>query len=117
MNTTPKTIIVPVHLFAFGKGEIRNVSVPADEFVDINSTNALLDLVFRYGQNDFQSLPLVSISVGDIAEISVSGKDETELWIIMAFEWKRITIEQFEAYKAMNRNEQWQFAYKGRDLI
>jgi hypothetical protein len=59
-----------VHMLAFmTKGTVRNVEVPDEELVGGES---VLDLVYKYGQNDFavndQHLP--SVSVGDVIEIS-----------------------------------------------
>jgi hypothetical protein len=45
---------------------IRMVDVPADEMAQATSVPATLDLVFRYGQNDFQPKRMPSVSVGDV---------------------------------------------------
>ena len=58
-------VTVEVTMNAFGEGEIRPVDIPADEFVPA-TPDAQLDLVFRYGQNDFQPKKFPSVSVGDV---------------------------------------------------
>ena len=62
---------IEVELLAFGNGEIRIVEVPFDEFNDTNDWDKL-ELIFRYGQNDFQSRQQPSVSVGDV--IRLNGK-------------------------------------------
>jgi len=62
-----------VHMLAFmTKGTIRNVEVPDDELIERGTgSSQVLDLVFKYGQNENstndQHLP--SVSVGDVIEL------------------------------------------------
>lgn len=51
-----------VEMLAFEGGKIREVEVPDDD-------ERLLNLVFHYGQNDFQPLPICSVSVGDVIRL------------------------------------------------
>jgi hypothetical protein len=53
-----------VELLAFGNGEMRPVEVPDDKITD--DPMEVLELVFHYGQNDFQPLPFPSVSAGDV---------------------------------------------------
>jgi hypothetical protein len=64
-----------VHMKAFGDpGEIRIVDVPENRFViedyhnKIISLEECLQIIFRYGQNDFQPKKHPSVSVGDVIE-------------------------------------------------
>lgn len=60
-----------VHMLAFcDKGTVREVEVP-DQEIPSNDTYRLLDLIFYYGQNDFQPKPFPSVSVGDIIELNI----------------------------------------------
>ena len=67
-------MIIPVHMFAFAqagdRSKVRPVNVPQGEAESARMIEDLLELVFRYGQNDFQPLRFPSVSVGDIAEIN-----------------------------------------------
>ena len=81
-----------VHMSAFGsKSEIRHVDVPDDK-ADGASDVELLDLIFCYGQNMFQSRPHPSVSVGDIIKLRAG-----EYWMVAPCGFKQMTIEQFEA--------------------
>ena len=64
---------VEVEMLAFGNGEIREVDVPDEIWeqaaLDVQDETALLELVFMYGQNDVQSRPFYSVSVGDVIRL------------------------------------------------
>ena len=56
--------IIKVRMEAFAKGKIREVEIPNDaSFMSIENQ---LELVFHYGQNDFQPKHMPSASVGDV---------------------------------------------------
>jgi hypothetical protein len=59
------TFQVIVH--AFGAPVIREVEVPVGVYSGdgLFAVRDLLDLIFQYGQNDFQSRKCPSVSVGD----------------------------------------------------
>jgi hypothetical protein len=67
-----------VELWAFGgMGQIREVDVPADELT--GDVRGDLELVFKYGQNDFQpQSDCRSVSVGDVVRVPVGG--DLQLW-------------------------------------
>jgi len=57
-------MIFEVEMRAFGNpGEVRKVNVPDDQ---ITGTESDLNLIFQYGQNDFQPQQHPSVSVGDV---------------------------------------------------
>jgi hypothetical protein len=61
-----------VEMLAFGDGQIRKVTIPEDEpaYDAFNTTTEdVLDLVFKWGQNDFQPQRMPSVSVGDVIRI------------------------------------------------
>jgi hypothetical protein len=71
-----------VHMLAFGKpGEIRLVAVesPADG-------NELLEEVFHYGQNDYQTQPHPSVSVGYVIELP-----GPEYWLVRPSGFRRLS--------------------------
>jgi len=59
-------VIVEVEMLAFMNGAIREVEIPQDEYLAAPGELAVLELVFKYGQNDFQPKPFASVSVGDV---------------------------------------------------
>lgn len=79
-----------VEMLAFGNGELRPVDVPDDELT--GDLNADLELVFHYGQNDFQSLPYPSVSINDV--IHYDGKKyKVDFMGFSEVEWK--TVSEF----------------------
>jgi hypothetical protein len=61
-----ETVTIEVEMQAFMNGEIRPVEIPRDEYLATPNELAILELVFKYGQNDFQPKPFASVSVGDV---------------------------------------------------
>jgi len=72
-------MIVKAYMCAFAQGAVREIEIPDDELadllIDVHETQdpdgilRLLDLAFKYGQNDFQPKPFPSLSVGDVIEL------------------------------------------------
>lgn len=61
MNTFQVEVATP-----FGRG-MRPVEIPAEINLDSKLVPEVLELIFKYGQNDFQPRPgFASVSVGDI---------------------------------------------------
>jgi hypothetical protein len=52
-------------MHAFMGGAIRTVDIPAAELVSAGLSE-VLELAFRYGQNDVQPKQFTSVSVGDV---------------------------------------------------
>lgn len=66
--------VFEVEMHAFMKGEIRQVNVPDEEQrlakLAVRPTLALLELIFQYGQNEYQPVPkMPSISVRDVVRL------------------------------------------------
>ena len=75
-------MIYEVEMWAFDNlGEIREVDVPVAEVETCKDIEEELELVFRYGQNDFQTKPIRSVSVDDVIRINVGGN--TQLWAVV----------------------------------
>jgi len=72
MKTTTRTIetvTVEVEMLAFMEGQIRPVEIPVGEWLQAETEIDALELVFRYGQNEFQPKPFCSVSVGDVIRL------------------------------------------------
>lgn len=58
---------IRVHLLAYDhKERIRHVTVPDIVAAKCRTEEDVLNAVFYYGQNDFQPLPMPSVSAGDV---------------------------------------------------
>jgi len=93
-------MIVNVHLLAFADEDlIRPVTIPGEKVTD--DKNHLLELVFHYGQNDFQpSDKYYSVSVGDVVELVID--DKPEYHIVAGLGFSKMSEEEFKEYKTMN---------------
>ena len=77
-------MVIEVEMLAFGKpGEIRNVQLP-DQDASL-PVEELLESVFYWGQNDFQSLPHPSVTAGDVVRI---GSDR---YLCCGVGWQKLT--------------------------
>lgn len=86
---------IPVHMMAFGdKNSYRTriVDIPDNEFEKAEDVNQGLELVFKYGQNDFQPQDIHSVSVGDVVEYF-----RHRYWMVMGTGWKKLTKREFDA--------------------
>ena len=61
-----EVVKIPVEMLAFMNGEIREVEVPKTEWDAAEDKTDRLELVFKYGQNDFQPQEMCSVSMGDV---------------------------------------------------
>jgi len=86
-----------VFMLGFAKGEIRIVDVP-DEELNGNVNNDL-ELIFHYGQNDFQPISgKYSVSIGDVAVYN------GDYYLVKATSWKKISSEELEERKEEAQN-------------
>lgn len=92
---------VNVEMLAFGNGEMRPVEVPDEKL----TTNLMenLELVFHYGQNDFQSLPFPSVSRGDV--IHYNGKTYTVDFV----GFSEIAIDQLDDLRKLAQRQSAKF--------
>jgi hypothetical protein len=92
-----------VHLMAFRNDEVRKVDVPLDVYGKAyrEDRDNVLDLIFRYGQNDFQPRPFCSVSMGDV--IDLFGI----LYLVEFVGFRKMSREEFAAYKAMDRRDRY----------
>jgi hypothetical protein len=71
---------VDVALIAFGDTKTRTVDVPTESALAADTPEDLLDLVYAYGQNNFQnqsSLKMRSVSTGDVIFLPWGGTLKT----------------------------------------
>ena len=89
---------------------IREVVIPdTAQVTDETSQATLLDLVFYYGQNEFQPLrDRYSVSCGDVIELH-----DGSLHVVASVGFKQISPEQFEKYKLMERLDRSFAGYTG----
>jgi len=90
-------LIIKAYMTAFHRPEIdgpavriREIEIPSGEIVDLLveshmqtkpvRTEGLLELAFQYGQNEFQSKQLPSLSVGDVIELPNSDRYRVAGW-------------------------------------
>ena len=86
---------IQVHMLAFGtSGEIRIVNLPDCDLPQ--PLNEILDLVFHYGQNDFQPKEHCSVSVGDVIEYNDT------YFRVARMGFKVLSKEEFEKYKFLS---------------
>jgi hypothetical protein len=111
-----KTMIVPVHMTAFGtKDEIRYVELPeyclfdeVDNKGDI--IDQILELVFKYGQNDFQPQRHPSVSVGDIACLF-----DHYYFLCDKVGWRKISREVFDGIQGSISTEVYMGAFDEKE--
>lgn len=65
---------IKAYLWEFQNGIVRDIEIPGHELTEDSPDSWLLDLAFKYGQNDFQPVPeRCSVSVGDIIDLGERG--------------------------------------------
>jgi len=73
-NSNEETVEIAVQMTAFcNRHTVRLVKIPKAELdaYSVDNMDGILDLVFKYGQNDFQPQELPSVSVGDVIRAGV----------------------------------------------
>lgn len=95
---------IKVHMLSFlSDNQVREVEVPPVVYVgtEEEKTEALLDSVFYYGQNNVQPVEgICSVSMGDVIEL-----DDGRLFVVKGLGFGEINKEQFDAYKALDRRD------------
>jgi len=86
--------------YGFGSGEERLIEVPRADWDATASLSGRLELVFKFGQNDFQPRPArYSLSVGDVVDIG-----EGEFYLVKSRDWMPLTKEQVEEWSQVPRD-------------
>ena len=93
---------VDVHLTAYQGGQVRQVEVPDIECT--GSTNALLEIIYCYGQNEAQpQKDMCSVSPGDIIEL------RGRLYIILMVGFTEITKDDIKKFKKLNPTDKMKY--------
>jgi hypothetical protein len=91
-------VTYPVYLVSFRAVsepiKVRLVHVPGDPL----PARQALDLVYRWGQNDFQPMSMRSVSVGDVIVV------EDVPYLVLNVGFREMTPTGFEAYKRLDRD-------------
>jgi hypothetical protein len=88
------------HELVGGEAVIREVKVPDEELSENVGSN--LELIFKYGQNDFQNVPgRCSVSVGDVIEYG------HELIVVCGIGFKKLSLQQYRDFIAIPRRERY----------
>lgn len=94
---------IKVHLLAFGRpNEVRMVQLPPG-CLQVGDVQEMLDLVFHYGQNDFQPQNHLSVSAGDVIELPMG----LGYYFIAPMGFKEITLEDFVKYRMTEQRDRF----------
>lgn len=89
-------MIYKTELVMFQNGKIRMVDVPEEAIA--NWQKSILDLIYKYGQNDIQVVKgCCSLSPGDLIHldfIDTEGHKTPQIWKIKNIGWDLITEEE-----------------------
>ncbi len=99
--------IVQVEMLGFGKkGEFRPVKIPEDQ-PNQDTTAGLLDAVFYWGQNDFQTCgSCYSVSVGDVVWL------DGEKWLVKGFGFKKLSEAAYIGYSNLDQQDRYSIAMR-----
>lgn len=93
-----------VRITSYEPPRTRGVEVPNDELT--GSIEHDLELIFRYGQNDFQPIPgIYSASVGDVVEYN------DQLYMVKALGFKQISLLEYEEFVNLDERKRWFIAH------
>jgi hypothetical protein len=100
-------MIFPVRMMAFhGSDVVRSVDLPINS-IEAMPQDDLLDLIYKYGQNDFQPVEKIcSVSVGDVIELP-NGENH----LVVSFGFRRLDKKEYDEYRTMDRDARWFFAH------
>lgn len=91
---------VTTGLYAF-VDDSRIVDVPDAEWNDAKTTAERLELVYHYGQNDFQPQGVPSLTAGDV--VIVDG----DIWIIAMIGFHKLSIATLVMYAGAKQELRW----------
>lgn len=103
-------MIFNVEMLAFGDGEIREVDVPNDRLT--NDVNQDLEMIFHFGQNDFQNKPHPSVSAGDVIHY------KNNKYVVAGIGFKQISDTEYGEYLNIQRHDRnlLAFLYKSEKI-
>lgn len=108
---------VPVHMLAFmdDRKMVRNVEIDISTSDDLGSyegkeLESVLELVFKWGQNDFQPRQCPSVSVGDVAQLG------HRYFMVMPVGWGEISKDEFDSLKPPTAHYAYRFDKFDREI-
>lgn len=94
-----------VEMLVFGRpNEIRTVDVP-DNLLTDNTENDL-ELVFQYGQNDFQKTNQPSVSIGDVINY------KNQKFVVAGIGFKLMSEQEYEQYLTLSQIDRHMLSYR-----
>jgi hypothetical protein len=100
-----------VHMLTFGNPEeFRIVDVPPKELLN-KTEKEVLELIFQYGQNDFQPQDHPSVSVGDVIEYY------NKYFAVSGVGFAEISEQEFEKNKNMTREERFVNSLNKKEMV
>jgi hypothetical protein len=84
-----QNLMFNVELRAFLKGQLRVVTVPGKDLDRAIGRDQILDLIFKYGQNDFQPQQQPSVSMGDVIRF------EGDRYLILSVGFRKLKPGEF----------------------
>jgi hypothetical protein len=100
---------VTAHMLAGMGGDAerptRTIELPAGEFDAGLDDLDVAALAYKYGQNDFQSRPVRSVSMGDVLECL------GQFFLVVAFGFRRLTADELAEYRATPPRERQLLLY------
>lgn len=97
---------INVEMWAFCGGKIREVEIPDEKIGEDASQKRLLNLAFHWGQNDFQPLPMPSVSVGDV--VLLNGMK----FMVAAIGWKCLDAIDYAYYVRESSEDRLMAGYR-----
>ena len=92
-----------VRITSYEPPRTREVEVPSEELTGEIAHD--LELIFRYGQNDFQPQNCYSVSVGDVIEY------HDQLYMVKAMGHKAISLLEYEEFIDLDERKRWFIAH------
>lgn len=100
MANLPEHILVEVELLAFDQHErIRTVEIHVEDMKSMQTTEDVLSLIYKLGQNDYQSKPMPSISAGDVIHYS------NKLYLVCRVGFDEIDEKFMKEYKSLPQRD------------
>ena len=111
-----------VHMLAFkGPVQVREVEIELGEYLSCESTEQILNVIYHWGQNDFQPQQCYSVSAGDVIELppketgkgklSAPANWEPGYWLVNGKGFRHMDQAQFDIHKAKPEAERSLSAY------
>ena len=96
----PTKITVEVELLAFDSHErTRLVDIDVEDFESLQTVEDVLNVVYKLGQNDYQSRPMPSVSAGDVI------KYQKKMYLVCNIGFTEVDQEFMSEYKKLPQRD------------